>query len=76
MSEGKKILTQIFPHSYYLTTDSELVRRIPHVDIFTFVSAVGGSLGMFLGFSFANCLWEVILFAASITRKTRDRTQS
>ena len=43
--------------------------RVAHVDFNTFISAIGGSLGLFLGFSLVSALFELYNYLSIVNCK-------
>ena len=42
----------------YTTTDTKVSERVHLIDGYSFISSVGGNLGLFIGFSFLSFLFE------------------
>ena len=50
---------------YYTTTDVKVSRTSLRLDVSTFISNVGGSLGLFIGFSFLGVFYFIYDFISS-----------
>ena len=44
------------------TMDTEIYNEILTFDLATFIGTAGGSLGLFIGFSFTGFIWQVLDF--------------
>ena len=54
----------------YTTTDTKVSERVHLIDGYSFISSVGGNLGLFIGFSFLSFLFEAYEWIVSIISKS------